>query len=260
MSKFRIAVFAHKFTGMNIVKYLVNNFRQDVIRVYVTELDSDITKFLQSENFGVNNIVDVNELSTDLGKENLRKLNLDTIILAGWQQILKRDIIDIPRLGIINLHPALLPHNAGMHSNFWTLVEDRPYGATIQFIDEGIDSGDIIFQKEIRKTWEDTGKTLYYSAIDALAELFAESYPAIREGKYSRKVNNRAEGSFHYGKELFQKIKLNLDDNYTVRELLNLLRAQNFSPYEGCTFEDAGCKYEVQVNIRKLNDENNTRV
>ena len=108
---------------------------------------------------------------------HLKELQLDLGILAWWPYIIKEPVLDIPRIGILNFHPSYLPYNRGKHYNFWTIVEDTPFGVTLHFIDKDIDSGEIAFQSRIPKTWEDTGKTLYEKAQSAIVQLFIDNFP-----------------------------------------------------------------------------------
>jgi methionyl-tRNA formyltransferase len=72
--------------------------------------------------------------------------------------LVKEQVINVAKYGVINTHPSLLSHNRGKNYNFWNLVEDAPFGVSLNFVDLGVDNGDIIFQKEIHKIWEDNGR------------------------------------------------------------------------------------------------------
>ena len=102
----------------------------------------------------------------------------------------------------INTHPSFLPYNRGKNYNFWALVEQVPFGATLHFVDEGIDSGDIIAQTHIPYGWEDNGGTLYKKAKNAIVSLFKEEYPSIRTLKFPRSKQNLDKGSFHNSEEM----------------------------------------------------------
>lgn len=251
---FRVAVFADREVGLYTVKYLLMNYPDHLTYVCVTESDEEVSGYLASIGFDEARLLRSDSLKDEKVKKMLQEEALDHIILAWWPYILKNDLISIPTKGVINFHPAMLPFNAGKDSNFWSIVEECPFGVTLMFIDEGIDSGDIIFQKEIAKTWEDTGETLYRKELDAMKELFAESYPLIVEGEYERKPNIREKGSFHYRKDMLEIINIDLEKEYNARFFLNLLRAKTFSGYNGCVFEDHGKKYEVKVEINEIND------
>ena len=78
----------------------------------------------------------------------LDSLNID-IIINQSQSIIKKQLLKIPRIGIINRHNALLPKNRGRLTPFWVLFnKEKETGVSIHFVDEGIDSGDIIIQKK----------------------------------------------------------------------------------------------------------------
>src|SRR5215470_9599709 len=62
---------------------------------------------------------------------------------------------------VLNLHPALLPHNRGAHPNVWSLVESTPAGVTLHHVDPGVDTGDIVAQAEVPVEPVDTAETLY---------------------------------------------------------------------------------------------------
>lgn len=105
-------------------------------------------------------------------------MQLDLIILAWWPYILKEALIKIPKIGCLNFHPSYLPYNRGKHPNFWSLVEDVPFGVSLHFVDTGIDSGSIAFQKIVPKSWEDTGKTLHEKGKREIVKLFQEKVRA----------------------------------------------------------------------------------
>lgn len=182
----------------------------------------------------------------------LRKMQLDLIILAWWPDIIKKSLMEIPRLGCLNFHPSYLPYNRGKHYNFWTIVEGTTFGVTIHWVDEGIDSGDIAFQSTIEKTWEDTGETLYFKAQEEIIRLFKEKFTEIKSGNIPRIPQHFNKGTFHKGNELNMASKIKLDGVYKALDLLNIIRARTFLPYPGAWFIDNGVKYEVRIEITKI--------
>ncbi len=184
--------------------------------------------------------------------ERLQGLGLDLVVLAWWPHIIKQPLISLPRLGCLNFHPSLLPRNRGKHYNFWSLVEESPFGVTLHFVTEGVDDGDIAFQAAIATTWEDTGKTLYLKAQEEIVALFKRSFPQILTGDIPRVEQQLWQGSFHKAAELEAASQIDLDRKYTARELLNLLRARTFLPHPAAWFVEGGQKYEVRVQINRL--------
>lgn len=94
-------------------------------------------------------------------KETLIGLNPDLIVLSGFMRILAADIIQAFPKRILNIHPALLPKYPGLHTHERVLAAgDKKHGTTVHFVDEGLDSGPIIAQRELTILPEDTAETL----------------------------------------------------------------------------------------------------
>ena len=78
--------------------------------------------------------------------DNLRNINPDVIINQS-QQILREEILKIPRFGIINRHNSLLPRHRGRITPFWVLLnQDKRTGVSIHFVEEKLDEGQLIYQ------------------------------------------------------------------------------------------------------------------
>jgi hypothetical protein len=73
----------------------------------------------------------------------LREWSPDLIIFTGGN-ILRKELLDVPRLGVLNVHLGLLPEIRGMSSPEWALLNDVPVGVTIHYIDQGIDTGPVL--------------------------------------------------------------------------------------------------------------------
>jgi methionyl-tRNA formyltransferase len=192
------------------------------------------------------------ELATPAGRERLSALRPDLVLLAWWPRIVKPPLLELPRLGFLNLHPSLLPENRGKDYNFWNLVEGAPYGVTIHWVDAGVDSGDIAFQAPLETSWEDTGETLYHRAQDALVALLDRHLDAIVQGAIPRRPQGVPRGPTHRRSELDRASRIRLDEPCTPRSLLNLLRARTFPPHPGVRFEDGGRTWEARIQIRRV--------
>ena len=250
MLNFNIILFANDFVGLECINYLVINHNEDIEAIVVQEKFSERNEaFLNSLNIKTF-LFEKSEESEII--EFIKGNEIDLIILSWWPKIITRELISSSKLGAINFHPSLLPFNRGKHYNFWNIVEDVDFGVTIHFVDEKIDTGDILFQRKIDKTWEDTGKTLYVKAQKEIIQLFTENYKKIRTGNFKRVKQNLNEGSFHFARELESASLINLDKNYLAKELLNLLRARTFPPHPGCYFLHENEKYEIQIKIKKI--------
>ncbi len=253
----KIALFADKYVGLQSTAYLTKNYPEHISFIVCTNEESSVFSFLKEISFQNDKILFNADIDTEEMRNKLALSRLDYIILAWWPYIIKERIHSLPKVGTINFHPSLLPHNRGKHYNFWTIVENSPFGVSIHFVDNSIDSGDIIFQKEIEKTWEDTGKTLYYKAQQAMTELFIENYPKLLNGDYTKTKQNLTQGNLHYGRELNIASKIDLDKEYRALDLINLLRARTFEGYPACYFYDNGIEYQIRVKIERINEESN---
>ena len=111
----------------------------------------------------------------------------DVIFVLGWSQIVSDRVLDIPRLGCIGSHPALLPRNRGRHPIVWALVEGlQETGLTFFFLDQGVDSGDIVWQRSCLIESEDDAASLY-GKIEDLAEAGLRDFvPRLLEGTATR--------------------------------------------------------------------------
>lgn len=175
----------------------------------------------------------------------------DLGILAWWPKLVSPQMLDLPEQGFVNTHPSLLPYNRGKHYNFWALVEQAPFGVSLHYVDQGIDSGDVIAQLPISYDWEDNGETLYRKAGAAMFELFKACYHQLSAKTLPRLKQDLTQGSLHYAREIEAASRIDLDKSYTARDLLNLLRARTFSGYPACWFEADGTAYEISVKIKR---------
>jgi methionyl-tRNA formyltransferase len=242
----RVALFADQDVGLQALQFVIDHHPRDLALVVATS-DNDISAVARDAG-----CAHVLVRGTDSPGLFDALATVDVVFLAWWPTIIRENIIGAVRGPIVNFHPSLLPYNRGKHYNFWTLVEGTPFGVSLHLVDAGVDSGPILFQKPVAKSWEDTGGTLYRKAKQAMIELFKERYEDIVAGRYTPIVQDLERGTFHYARELEPASKIELDESYTARELLNRLRARTFEGKPGCRFTDEGRTYEVRVDIREI--------
>jgi len=238
-------VFADGLVGLKITKFLLDNFLDDIVMVITTGVN-EISSV--AETFRVPNHVfrSTSQLIDSLPER------CEIGILAWWPRIVEKELIYFPSRGFYNTHPSCLPYGKGKYPNFWALVEKTPFGVTVHNVDEGVDTGPIVARREITYSWLDTGETLYTRATEAIFELFKTTYPRIREGDFVLMPNDPKSGTFHHSSELETASQILLDQIYVARDLLNLLRARTFDGFPGCWFTEDNVKYEVRVNIKRV--------
>ena len=125
------------------------------------------------------------------------------IVSYGYRHILRKEILTRYTDRAINLHISYLPWNKGAHPNFWSFIEKTPKGVTIHYMDKGIDTGDIIVQKETVFNRNEilTLKTTQDKLHEDIRALFKENWINIRNGKCNRTKQN-SNGTFHKAKDL----------------------------------------------------------
>ncbi len=149
----------------------------------------------QKYNIPLLNAKDINEPDF-LGR--IKTMHLDLIISISANQIFRKKLLDIPKLGCLNLHGALLPKYRGLMPTFWALANGEKYaGSTIFLMDEGIDSGDIIVQKKFEISPDDTLNSLIRKSKMIGAEVVVDAIEVFRKGNVNL-LPNRKENSTYY--------------------------------------------------------------
>lgn len=196
---------------------------------------------------------------SESGLSRLRQLDLEYIISIHFPYIFSADALAVATRGVINLHPAYLPFNKGWHTPSWSILEDTPYGATLHFMDESLDTGDIIQQKRLYVSPGDTADSLYHRVKEVEFELFKAFWPSAMERSIKRVSQTKLDGTAHSRIELFNPEiqKIHLDDLVKTRDLLRVLRGLTTNKIdEAAYFEDEGKFYRVQVQITEEQSSN----
>ena len=121
-------------------------------------------------------------------KDFVIKKSFNFLISYGYRFILKKEILDLFPDRAINMHISLLPSNRGADPNFWSFIEGTPKGVTIHYLDQGVDTGDIIIQKEIKFVSPDVETLLssYNKLQKEIQNLFFQNWDSIK-----KQTNNR---------------------------------------------------------------------
>lgn len=150
-------------------------------------------------------LVEVNPVN----REYCEREGIDFIVSYGYRHIIRNDILDILRDRIINLHISLLPWCRGAHPLFWSVVEKRPLGITIHLIDEGLDTGALLVQKELTSELEmphETFRTAYQFLSRSIESLFQSNWEALRASSVPS-LAQQGRGSIHRASELEEWIE-----------------------------------------------------
>jgi len=164
----------------------------------------------------------------------IRSYHPDLLITAHFQKLLRKELISIPKLGCINLHPSLLPLYRGMSPQHWPIIKgDVETGVTVHYIEEDIDTGNILVQKRIPISRETYVAELQKKMIPVYKEVIVEALSRIQEG-YEGIKQDLSDGSF-YGR--FKNGSAEIGNSFTVIEAYNLIRAIS-KPYVGAYYHN----------------------
>ena len=163
--------------------------------------------------------------------EKIKTLNPDIVLCVFYPKILKKNFIDIPKYGCINLHFAPLPKYRGCMPGAWAIIEGQDeFGVTMHYIDEGVDSGDIVAQKKFTINRNDTGKTLYKKCEKVGLELFNEAFPIIKNNKVKKIPQDKTKVIYHRRGVPNDRY---IDWEKSAKDIFNFVRALTFPPFPG---------------------------
>jgi methionyl-tRNA formyltransferase len=139
--------------------------------------------------------------------------SFDKVISFGYRHLLPKNILETATVPIINIHISYLPFNRGAHPNYWSFVEGTPSGVSIHEIDDGVDTGPIIYQKKINFDIEiETFATSYEKLRVESEKLFVENLESLLSNDY-KPIKQDAQGSCHKRSDLpnsFQNWDVNI--------------------------------------------------
>jgi methionyl-tRNA formyltransferase len=119
--------------------------------------------------------------------EKMKKLNPDFIVVAAYGQILRKQILDMPEYGCINVHASLLPKYRGAAPINWAIINgEKETGITIMEMAEGLDTGDMILSKKIPIDEEDDSQIVHDKLALLGSELIVEALEGIKDNKLTK--------------------------------------------------------------------------
>lgn len=205
-------------------------------------------KIYQPQNFKGKEIID-----------EIRKIQPDLIVVVAYGKILPKEVIDIPKYGIINVHSSLLPKYRGAAPINAALINgDKKSGVSIMYVEEELDAGAVILQEETEITEEDTFLTLHDRLKNMGALLLLKAIKLIENNKVEAKKQDEKLVSFV---KPFKKEDCRINWNKTSREIFNLVRGMNPIPTAFSSVEGKNLKiYSVIPYEKKYENSRNGEV
>ncbi len=162
-------------------------------------------------------------------RDELATIHPDAIIVVGYGRIIPPWMIDLPRLGNLNLHASLLPKYRGAAPIQWAIASGESVtGVTTMRIDAGLDTGDILLQREIPIASDDTAETLGPKLSSVGAELMVETLRGLEDGQIRPMPQDHSQASLA---PILKKEDGRMDFARSASDLSNRLRG--FQPWPG---------------------------
>ena len=182
--------------------------------------------------------------------------NAELAILAFVTQIVPAQVFSVPKLGSICFHPSLLPKYRGASALNWALINGEPVtGLTLFWVDQGIDTGPILLQKEVKIDPDDTAGSLYFNKIFPLGiETIGEAVDLIKAGNPPRIVQDESKASYD---PPCRDEHAKIDWSLSAQQVYNLIRGCDPQPGAHTTYNG---KMVRMFDARIQNGANNAPV
>ncbi|MBR5900191.1 MAG: methionyl-tRNA formyltransferase [Clostridia bacterium] len=181
---------------------------------------------LLAQNYGLK-VFQYDKISKE-GVSDLKLLDADLFITCAFGQILSQEIIDIPKLGVYNIHASLLPKYRGASPIHYAILNgDKTTGITIMKTELGIDTGDILLQKAIDISYEDTCGSLFDKLSDLGSICILEAIDSLRDGKVNLTKQDHSLATLT---KMIKREHALIDWNKSAIEIINQIRAFNPAP------------------------------
>lgn len=156
--------------------------------------------------------------------KRIKKIKPDLILVFTYDEKFSKELLEIPKYGVINFHPSLLPQYRGPNPVFWSILRgDKLTGITAHYMTEKLDSGPVILQKEYLIGRDKTGPEIFKGLSDLAAEAALEIIEKIEKNIDLPKIKqdeNRAAYFPHY-----KRSDLKIDLSKSAIDIYNLVRA-----------------------------------
>lgn len=164
----------------------------------------------------------------------VRKMEPDIIFCFGWSQLIGKELLSIPKMGIIGSHPTMLPENRGRHPLIWSIILGlEECGLTFFFMDEGADSGPIFSQERIEILRSDSAYDLYNKIKTSASKQIKDFLPRLMNKQYQSR-EQVCDNPVYWRKRSY--LDGVIDFRMAGEAIYNLVRALT-KPYPGAQFK-----------------------
>lgn len=244
--------------ALDTLKYLYENTELLAVFTKVDKVNGRGNKitFSPVKQFALDNGIDViqpKSLRVDETYNLIKEYNPDLIVVVAYGMIIPKNIIAIPKFGIINVHSSLLPKYRGAAPIHAAIINgDDKTGVSIMYISEGLDEGDVILTKETPIYLEDNLGTLHDRLKVLGAEGVKETIKLMEENKVIRHPQDNSLATFV---KPIKKEETKIDFNDKSINIFNKIRGMNPFPVAYTTLNDKILKLYDSMYVEYIGDE-----
>lgn len=251
-----LVLFINGNLGLKILGHLVEDPDYNIIAVILNSEKKRAVNYVEEVNRVLTNQNYVSQVvlwnGSNIQLEEIGKSLEPPIygVSALFGHILPQGLISKFKGGILNLHPSLLPIGRGANPISWSIINKQPQGITLHLINQQLDAGDIVFQKEIKSSIEMTAGEIYENSINELFNVFSIYFTKWVNGEVSPYPQPPSEATLHKSGDFNALRKITENEFGSFGDFIRRIQASTFSNARYPLFEDSmGKIWEVELKI-----------
>lgn len=245
-----------EFSAVSLNELISNGYD---IRAVFTQPDKPVGRkqiltFPPVKEIALDNNIEVYQPKTLKSQDILniiRGISPDVIVVVAYGKILPKNILDVPKIGCVNVHGSLLPKYRGAAPIQWSIINgEQETGITTMFMDEGLDTGDILLKEITCINDNETSGDLYERLSKIGAKLLIKTLKGLEKGEIIRMKQGKGES---YAPPL-NKSLAEINFNKTATEVHNLIRGLNPWPIAYTVIDGKNLKvYDSRIALNSIN-------
>lgn len=228
----RVVFITHNELGLACLQELYN-LGANIEAIYTRPEQEDLSDQTDLSKFAIKNKIPLNRvgsINTDAVKSQLKEYNPELLFVVGWSRLVDPEVIEIPSVTALGMHPAPLPRGRGRAPIAWSLIKGLDETALSFFhLVEKADAGDLVGQEPIPINIDDDASSLYQKVIQAGRKLIREYYPEFTDGTIPRIPQDNSEATWWPKREPYHGL---IDWIRPSHKVYNWIRGQS-RPYPG---------------------------
>jgi methionyl-tRNA formyltransferase len=252
------ALFINGNLGLKVLEYLSG---MESVKIKYIFLNSDIKRSKDYVN-EVQRLVLIKNIETrvviwdqfqpSLDDPSSAPWSVDFAVSALFGHIIPPEVITRVHGGILNLHPSLLPIGRGANPISWSIIEGKPQGITLHVVDQNVDTGKILFQKEIETSIDMSAGTIYEIAMQELFRGFTDCFDPWVSGTLKGSDQGDESATRHQTQEFDALRIIEENQNSTFGGFIRKLQAATFSDGRMPIFKDTeGNLWDITLKLSR---------